>query len=134
MSDTALQTKYSAEQLIQRYVQLRDDKAALAERHKAEMEPYNNALTLIETALQDALNQAGGESIKTKAGTAYKSTATTCKVEDWASFITFVQETGDTELLVRNVNKTRYEELVANSRMVPGISVSTVQRVNVRRS
>lgn len=134
MSDQALQTKYSAEQLIQRYVQMRDDKQALAEQQAAQMKPYNDALQVLETALQDALNQCGGDSIKTKSGTAYKSSATTCKVEDWPSFITFVQETGDMDLLVRNVNKTRYQELIEGGRLVPGISVATVQRVNVRRS
>jgi len=129
-----VQTKYSADQLIERYLQIRSDKEALAEVHKGQMAPLNAALDVIETALQDMLNQQGGQSIKTTHGTAYRSTATSAKVEDWPSFITFVQSSGDTELLVRNVNKTRYEELIGSGVQVPGISITQVQRVNIRRS
>lgn len=128
-----IQTKYSADQLIERYVQLRDDKSALAEVHGAQMKLYNDALEAIEAALQDMLNQTGGDSIKTPHGTAYRSTATTAKIEDWPGFITFVLGTGDTELLVRNVNKSRFEELTQGGVAVPGISTSQIQRINVRR-
>lgn len=129
-----VQTKYSAAQLIQRYVQLRDDKSALAEVQAEQMKPFNVALETIEAALQDMLNQTGGDSIKTEHGTAYKSTATTAKMADWPSFITFVQDSGDTELLVQSCNKKRYEELLENGVQVPGITIAQVQRINVRRA
>lgn len=124
---------YTAEQLIDKYVEVRDAKAALAEKHKGEMEPYNKSLEVIEAALQDMLNQTGGDSIKTKAGTAYRSTATTAKMESWPEFIGYVQHTGDYELLVRNVNKTRLEECLNAGRSVPGCSMGQIQRINVRR-
>lgn len=120
--------------MIERYIQIRDEKAALSEKHAAEMAPYNTYLDTLETALQAMLNECGGDSIKTNVGTAYKSTATTAKVADWPSFIDFVLSSGDTELLTRNVNKTRYLELVEGGSNVPGIAIAQIQRVNVRRS
>lgn len=129
-----VQTKYSADQLIARYIQIRDDKAALAEVHKEQMKPFNEGLALLETALQDMLNQTGGDSIKTQHGTAYRSTTTATKVEDWPAFIDFVMSSGDTELLVRNVNKTRYLELAEAGQVAPGISTSQFHSVNVRRA
>ena len=125
---------YTAEQMIDRYVAIRDQIAAISEKHKLEMEPYRQSLDVLENALQNMLNEAGGDSIKTKAGTAYRSTATTAKVDDWGAFITFVQTSGDTELLVRNVNKTRLTECVEAGRAVPGCSMGQISRINVRRS
>ena len=125
---------YTAEQLIQKYVEVRDEVKVISDRHSQELAPYRQSLDVIEAALQDMLNTAGGDSIKTKAGTAYRSTATTAKVEDWPSFITFVQQSGDTELLVRNVNKTRLVECMEASRSVPGCSMGAVHCINVRRA
>lgn len=125
---------YSAEQLIDKYVAVRDQIAAISEKHKIELEPSRKSLEVLEAALQAMLDSAGGDSIKTKAGTAYRSTATTAKVDDWAAFITFVNQTGDTELLVRNVNKTRLTECIEAGRLVPGCTMGQIQRINVRRS
>ena len=125
---------HTADQLIAAYVKLRDEKASIAERHKAELDPYIGALERLETQLMDMLNAQGSNSIKTKSGTAYRSTATTAKVDDWPGFITFVLDQGDTELLVRNVNKTRMTELLEAGVVVPGCSQSQVSRINVRRS
>lgn len=125
---------YTAEQLIERYVQIRDEVKEISERQAAELAPHRQSLEVIENALQDMLNQTGGDSIKTKAGTAYRSTATTAKVDDWPGFISFVLDSGDTELLVRNVNKTRLTECLEAGRAVPGTSVSAVSRINVRRA
>lgn len=120
--------------LIARYIQVRDDKAAMAKVHAEQMKPFSEALGVLETALQDMLNQVGGDNIKTPSGTAYRSTTTSCKVEDWPGFISFVIDNGDTELLVRNVNKTRFQELAEAGVTVPGISTSQFHAVNVRRS
>lgn len=125
---------YTAEQLIEKYIAVRDEIAAISEKHKAELEPSRQSLEVLESALTNMLNETGSDSIKTKAGTAYRSTATTAKVEDWPSFITFVQDSGDTELLVRNVNKTRLQECIEAGRMVPGCTMGQISRINVRRS
>lgn len=125
---------YTAEALIDRYVSLRDEVKEISERHTQELAGHRQSMEVLETALQDMLNQIGGDNIKTKAGTAFRSTATTAKVDDWPAFITFVQQSGDTELLVRNVNKTRLTECLEAGRAVPGTSVSSVSRINVRRA
>jgi len=125
---------YTAEQLIARYVEVRDEIKALDEAHSEKMRPHRQSLEVIEAALQDMLNTAGGDSIKTSAGTAYRSTATTAKVDSWPEFIGFVLHTGDTELLVRNVNKTRLQECIEGGRIVPGCTMGQVQRINVRRA
>ena len=126
--------QWTAEQLIGKYVEIRDGIKEISERHAAELKPHNDALEALAAGLQDVLNAAGGDSIKTAAGTAYRSAITSAKMEDWTAFVNFVQQTGDTELLVRNANKTRVLERLEAGAMVPGVSLSTINRINVRRS
>lgn len=127
---------YTAEQLIQRYVQLRDDKAALAARHAEEMKPFNEGLTIIENALADILHAQGGENIKTGAGTAYFSDVVSFKVEDWPAFYTYVYQGQHADMLVRNANKTAVKDFMDanNGALPPGLSMNTVRNLNVRRA
>jgi hypothetical protein len=125
---------YTAEQMIARYIEIRDQIEVISERHSEELRPFNEGLSALEMGLQDVLNHAGGDSIKTPAGTAYRSSHTTAKMEDWTSFINFVLQVGDTELLVRSANKTRVLEHMDAGAVVPGVAMSTVNRINVRRS
>ncbi len=125
---------YTAEQLIERYIQIRDQIKVISEKHAEELRPFNDGLSALEMGLQDVLNSTGGDSIKTKAGTAYRSSHTAAKMEDWPSFINFVLQVGDTELLVRSANKTRVLEHMEGGAVVPGVSMSTVNRINVRRA
>lgn len=125
---------YTAEQLIEKYVAVRDKLKLLSEQHAEEMRPMNEALNALEMGLQDILNSTGGDSIKTKAGTAYRSAHTSAKMEDWPAFVNFVLQVGDTELLMRSANKTRVLEHMEGGAVVPGVSLSTVNKINVRRS
>lgn len=125
---------WTAEDLIAKYVSLRDEVGRIGERHAAELKPFQEGMEVIATALTDVLNSTGGDSIKTPAGTAYRSTLTSVKMEDWPAFVSFALENGDTELLVRNANKTRVLEYMERGAMVPGVVLSTISKVNVRRS
>lgn len=125
---------WTAEQMIEKYVAVRDELKALSEKHALEMQPYNETLNVLEMGLQDVLNTTGGDSIKTKAGTAYRSAHTSTKMEDWPAFVNFVLQVGDTELLVRSANKTRVLEHMEGGAVVPGVAMSTINRINVRRS
>ncbi len=125
---------YTAEQMIEKYISIRDQIKDISEKHQQELAPYNEALNVLEMGLQDVLNQVGGDNIKTKAGTAYRSSHVAAKMEDWPSFINFVMQVGDTELLVRSANKTRVLEHMEGGAVVPGVSLSTVHKINVRRA
>lgn len=126
---------YTADQLIAKYVEIRDERNALSERHKAEMVPLTQSLDVIEGALMNMLNEQGGQSIKTGSGTAYRSEVMTCKVEDWDSFFYYVQRFNAQGLLVRNVNKTAVKEMLdAGQSLPPGVSTQTIYNLNVRRA
>jgi phage host-nuclease inhibitor protein Gam len=119
------------ERLVAGYLERKQKVAEIEARAKSEAAPIKDEMSKIEGALQKLLNAAGATSVKTPAGTAYISTLTSVRVDDWDRVLAFVRERGAWDLLVRNVNKTALADL---EEPVPGVSVDQISRVNVRRS
>ena len=72
--------------VIGKYVELRDEMAAIGERHVAELAPIQDQMQKIEAWLLANLNQDGVDSYKTALGTAYKSVTMSAKMEDKIAF------------------------------------------------
>jgi len=81
---------YTAEQVVAKYIELRDRKAAMAKRHSEEMKPITDAMGKIENYLLNQMNMVGCDSIKTCEGTAYKARAASVKASDMEAFKDFV--------------------------------------------
>lgn len=123
------------EQRIDQYVKLRDLIKEKDDAHKAAMKPYRETLEALNNVILDLLNKSGGDSIKTKSGTAYKSTKRTASLEDPERFMDFVIAKGAFELLDRKVNITAAEAFHSdNGVFPPGVRVSSTSVVGVRRS
>lgn len=76
----------TAEEVIAKYVQLRDEVAAISKQQAEELRPKRDAMEAIETWLLNQLNTVGSNSFKTGAGTAYKTVASTVKLVDAGAF------------------------------------------------
>ena len=76
--------------VVERYIALRDEKAAVAERHKAELAPITEAMETIEKWLLAQMDTMGVDSLKTPAGTPYKSITKSVKMADPEAFKRFV--------------------------------------------
>jgi len=73
---------------VKAYRDLRDKKGALDAAYKTKMAPLDEMMDKIENHLLALANEQGVQSFATEHGTAYKHTATYCKVEDWGAFQT----------------------------------------------
>lgn len=121
--------------LIGNYLKLRDAKAELDAKHKANIARYTKAMTKIETTLLSEFNETGQESAKTSVGTAYVSTRTSAKVADRDSFLQFVIENDAWDFIENRVNKTAAEEYLAEHEELPaGVDITRSMTVNIRRS
>lgn len=121
------------EDLVARYVAIRDKKAQLAAERKLVDDRINKAMTKIEQALLTEMNASGAESVRTGAGTCYKSTRTSAVVDDRDSFIPFALE--HPEFLESRANKTAVEAyLDETGELPPGVRVTRAVTVNIRRS
>lgn len=122
------------DQIVEKYVKVRDAKKKLKEKHAAELKPYDEAMDLAEAAILKQLQTLGADSVKTKFGTCYKSLQTTCTVADWSVLFEWIKNRELWPLLERRVNKSTVMEHISETGSPPP-GVNVVQRVelNVRR-
>lgn len=120
---------------VERYIALRDERTALKRRYQEEDVKLRSQQDAIEAAMLEFLNKTGSESIRTGSGTFYKSTQSSVRMEDWEAFLDYVQKNERWDLLHRAASKSAVEEyLTANGELVPGVSMSRITTVNIRRS
>ena len=152
---------FTTDQIVAKYVAVRDEKKALSEKHSAELAPYNKKLEILEQALLASLNAQNADSVKTEHGTAYKSTVMSASVEDWDALTAYIlseavdriadslergeppekqieafQQTPAFALINRSVNKTAVKETMEAKEgfIPPGVKTAFVTSVNVRRA
>lgn len=122
-------------QMIEAFVTLRDRIAAIKEAHKKQLEPYNEMRARLEGALLAELDKVGVSSMRAEAGTAYKETATSVKVDEWIDTLGFIRQHQLWDLLEARVSKTAALAVIEETKApIPGVKVSQVMTVHVRRS
>ena len=122
-------------EIVADYIKLRDKKQALEKKQKVEVARYNEVLKALEAAAMEYLNDAGTESARTEAGTAYRSVKISVKLEDGEIFKQFLQDQGMEHMADMRANKpavVAYLEEVGE--LPPGISISRFATVNFQRS
>lgn len=121
-------------QVVEKYIELRDRKAALKREYEDKVKDIDTALEKAEIYLLQQMQTLGMEAIPTKAGTAYRSTKTSAQVADWDAVLGFVKETNNWAMLERRVAKAavvQYRE--EHDDLPPGINWREETSVNVRR-
>jgi hypothetical protein len=107
---------------VEKFIQLRDAKKIIADRHKEEMRPYNEAMTKIETAVQKILIQQGATNMKCPGGTAYLSTTTRPQIQDWKIVREFLLDNDLIDMMVQKLSPTAVEEFVdSQGDLPPGV-------------
>lgn len=123
------------ETLVEKYVALRDKKAAMSTSYKEQVAVLDKALTSIEVALLSQFDALGVESVRTKAGTAYKTTRASATVADWDAVLDFVMKNDLWNMLERRVSKQAVEQYKdENGDLPPGVNWREELVVNIRRS
>lgn len=137
----------SVEELVKAYISLRDKKAELKAEFAKQQKPYDDALFQIESEMLAKMNDTGVESMKTAAGTAYKSIRSTVSVADKEAYKRFVLaqiEAAEAsaedplwafDFLDVKANKSAVEDfLAAKDELPPGINLRREEVVGFRRA
>lgn len=123
------------DELVKKYIQLRDRKAALEKECKEKVGPINEALARCEKIFLAKMNEEGLESLPTKEGVPYKTTKTSATVADPAAYRQWVIDNQQWAGLDVKANKTFVKEYKEeNQDLPPGINWYEEVAVNVRRS
>lgn len=122
-------------QVLERYTQLRDERAELAAKFKADDAALVAKMQLIENKLHDVMRAQGVEQLKAGGRTAYITVTVKPRVDDWPAFEKFVLEQGDLSWLHRRpsegVFKTYTEQYNA---CPPGTTAVTAREVRIRNN
>jgi hypothetical protein len=120
---------------VDQYVRLRDEIKRLDDEHKTKMKPYRDALEKLNSLLLTHLNDIGGDSVKSAAGTVYRTERKTASLADPDIFMRFVIDNEAWDLLDRKANVTAVVDYIEeNNAEPPGVNLNRTYIVGVRRS
>ena len=120
-----------------RYIELRDNKAALKKVHTAELrEKFNDEMEKIEAMFLRAFSKSGETSTASKGiGTVFLKPRVSDTIIDRTAYLGWVLETGNLEFLESRVSKAALDEWVEkHGELPPGIKRVVDQTINIRRS
>jgi hypothetical protein len=121
------------DELVSLYIKLRDRRAKRKAEYELDDAKDKGFQEKIEAKLMAYFNETGVESARTDAGTAFKSVKISATVADRDSYMPWAIE--HPEFLPSSVNKSAVEAyLESTGELPPGVNVSRVATINVRRS
>jgi len=119
---------------VDQYVKLRDEIKKLDDEHKEKMKPYKETLEKLNAVLLQHLINMNGDSVRTEAGTVYRTEKKSASLADPDAFMRFVIGNEAWDLLDRKANVTAVADFIQeNDATPPGVNFSTTYVVGVRR-
>jgi hypothetical protein len=121
--------------LVEEFIQLRDEKQQVEKGFEAEMQArYTSRMEAIKVTLIDLLNKLGVDSIAGHTGTAFKTISTSVTTADAREFRRHVIGTEQWDLADWRPNKTVINDLVERGEpLPPGVNRTAFVNINVRR-
>lgn len=125
----------TTEQLVARYIELRDEIAQAKAAFEAETAVLADHQSAVLEALIARANEAGADSLKTKAGTLIKKSQQKYITTDIGALVQYIRETGRVELLQARMSTTAVAEMVQEGTPLPScIGQETVISYTVRKA
>lgn len=122
-------------ELVEKYVALRDKKAEYKGEYEAKVAKVDQVLNKIECKLLEVFEQTGMDSVKTEFGTAYKSVRSSASVADRDTFMEYVKEHDEWQLVEVRAAKLAVEQFKdVNNDLPPGVNWREERVVNFRRA
>lgn len=120
--------------VVEAYVKLRDRKKDIEKAHKVEIAKIDGLLDQTDLFLMTHLNTVQSESVRTKAGTFFKSKVTSGTVASRETYLAWLQKTGEWDLADIRAAKANIAEYKAkHNDLPPGINWREEVVVNVRK-
>lgn len=128
-------TKPRPADLVEEYIELRDQKKVAEDRYKEWLnENYNTRMGEIEIALLDILNELGVDSLAGKSGTAYKKISVSTTVADQREFRRHIIGGENWDLADWRANKPAIEDLIEQGEpLPPGVNRTAFFTIGIRR-
>jgi hypothetical protein len=136
MSENAVQAGVPLEKLTRIYIKMRDKKAEITHELEEKISKVETDMKAVKTAILDHMKEIGAESLRTDAGTVYRTVRTTYSTTDWESMGKFILEHGVPELLEKRIQQTNMKAFLEDNPDVlpPGLNANMEYSVTIKRS
>lgn len=122
-------------EMIEKYIALRSRKREIENVHKAQLAPFNEALTKLGGLILLELDKNKVNSMRSDSGTVFKALETSVTVKDWPATLGYIQANEAWELLEARVSKTAaLATLEETERPIPGVHITQENVLRVRKS
>jgi 3-methyladenine DNA glycosylase AlkD len=122
------------DQLVERYVKLRDNIKAKEDEQKQALAPFKELMKEMELAMQQHLASVGAESVATAHGTVYTTTKKSATVADAQVFRDWIIEHQAWDVCDIRANAPAVADYLDHfGALPPGLNYSTTMAVNIRR-
>lgn len=128
---------FTDEQIIAKYIDLRDRKAEFVRAHKDDLKlKFDDHLDILEGMMSARLAERGAKNTKTSAGTAYKTLNVKYKVADSSALLSFVRANEAWNLISIDTIKAEVEAYVeAHGHVLPpGVDATMIESTNFRKA
>lgn len=124
----------SHEQLVAKYIDLRDQAGVIAARHKEELEGVKANLATLENYFKEDMHASNASSLKYKTGTVIRSLKSTYRAVDRSAFFDWVRETGNISLLDGRLLQSAVKEWTEENKTTPpGVFAESEFSITFRR-
>ena len=137
MSDnTVVGGEVPLEKLTRIYIKMRDKKAEVTHQMEEQISKIDSDMKTVKTAILEHMKSIGAESLRTDAGTVYRTVRTTYSTTDWESMGKFILEHSVPELLEKRIHQTNMKAFLEEHPDVlpPGLNANMEYSVTVKRS
>jgi len=126
---------FATDELIGRYIELRDQIADMKKEYEAKVKPLNEFMQVIAAKMLGDMHDSGQKSLKTDRGTAFIKESTFVGVSDWEAALNYIRENEAYDLLTKAVNKTAVKEYLEEHEDIPppGVNITLKNEVQFRK-
>jgi hypothetical protein len=124
------------EKLTRIYIKMRDKKAELEAELENQVGKLENDMGTVKAAILNHMKSLGVESLRTDAGTVYRTVRTKYSTSDWESMGKFILEHGVPELLEKRIQQTNMRVFLEENPdlLPPGLNSNMEYSVTIKRS
>lgn len=131
-----MENDIALEKLIRVYIKMREKKAEISQELEAKLSEMDEKMKTVKTGILDHMKEIGAESLRTDAGTVYRTVRTTYSTNDWDSMNKFILEHSVPELLEKRLHQTNMRVFLEEhpDMLPPGLNSNMEYSVTVKRS
>ena len=118
------------------FIKQRGERAKLQKEWEVEDDKLKNQQDVIKQALLTHCKETGAKSVKTEAGTFFRSVKNNYFVTDWGSVYDFIKENSQPELLQGRLHQANLEQFFVDNpdTVIKGVQSNSEYSINVRKA